>query len=154
MLFRSTSFLGDRIPFRRATVVDDADGTVLGETDAIELVTLGQRRGIGVVGGGPKRYVVAIDHETAVVRVGDEAALSRVQQTVRDVAWSADPVSGPVRAQCSAHGTAHAATLEVRDEGGSVEVRWDTPQRVVSPGQSVVFYDAEDRVVLGGGTAV
>ena len=89
-----------------------------------------------------------------MVRVGDEAALSRVQQTVRDVAWSADPVSGPVRAQCSAHGTAHAATLEVGDGGSSVEVRWDTPQRVVSPGQSVVFYDAEDRVVLGGGTAV
>ncbi|MFZ9629820.1 MAG: tRNA 2-thiouridine(34) synthase MnmA [Ilumatobacteraceae bacterium] len=150
------TFLGDRIPFRRATVVDDADGAVLGETEAVELVTLGQRRGIGLPGGGPKRYVVAIDHAASVVRVGDDAGLLRAHQMVRDVVWSAGPVPGEARVQCSAHGAARAAVLEPGDAGDArtVRVTWAEPQRVVSPGQSIVFYDATDRMVLGGGVAV
>ena len=118
------------------------------------LVTLGQRRGIGLPGGGPKRYVVAIDHDAALVRVGGEAALARTHQRVRDVVWAAGPVTGRARAQCSAHGTSHAATIVVGDDGESIDVSWTEPQRVVSPGQSIVFYDEADRVVLGGGLAV
>ena len=55
------AFLGARIPFRSGTVVDRA-GTVLGEVPSIELVTVGQRRGLGLPGGGPKRYVTEVDH--------------------------------------------------------------------------------------------
>ena len=69
------AFLGSRIPFRAARVVDAVDGRELGEVDALEMVTLGQRRGIGLVGGGPKRYVVDIDHASATVSVGDESLL-------------------------------------------------------------------------------
>ena len=56
-----TQFLGDRIPFRRGDASSTRDGSRVGEVDAIEMVTLGQRRGIGLPGGGPKRYVVDID---------------------------------------------------------------------------------------------
>jgi len=145
------AFLGSRIPFRSADVVDATDGTVLGRTDAVELVTLGQRRGVGLVGGGPKRYVVGIDHDAAVVRVGDEAMLDRTEQVVGSLVRAHRPVEGPVRVQCSAHGTAHPSTLEIR--GDEVVVHWASPQRVVSPGQSMVFYDATDERVLGGGIA-
>ena len=53
-------FLGRRIPFTPARVVD-SDGSTVGTVPAIELVTVGQRKGLGVPGGGPKRYVLAVD---------------------------------------------------------------------------------------------
>ena len=53
-------FLGRRIPFTPARVVDSG-GSVVGTVPAIELVTVGQRKGLGLPGGGPKRYVLAVD---------------------------------------------------------------------------------------------
>jgi tRNA-specific 2-thiouridylase len=140
------TFLGSRIPFRKATVVD-ADGSVLGDVPAIEIVTLGQRRGIGLPGGGPKRYVTKIDHDTLTVVVGDETELLTDDLSVGDVVWADQPHTGEVMVQCSAHGVAEPARLE--DE----VVRWRTPQRRVAAGQSVVFFDPTDRYVLGGGIA-
>jgi tRNA-uridine 2-sulfurtransferase len=146
-----TEFLGTRIPFRRARVVDAVDGTELGEAESLEMITLGQRRGIGLPGGGPKRYVVDIDHATATVRVGDETMLDVDTMRVGDIVWSHEPVEGEVRVQCSAHGATQTATAEVTD--GEVRLTWHTPQRRVAPGQSVVLYDLTDTYVLGGGIA-
>lgn len=147
-----TAFLGSRIPFRRATVVDATDGTPLGEVESLEMVTLGQRRGIGLPGGGPKRYVVDIDHATATVKVGDEAQLFAESMGVAGLTWAHLPVTGDVLVQCSAHGATMAATI--RPVGDRVEVQWAQPQRRVAPGQSVVFYDPDDTIVYGGGTAI
>ena len=146
-----TEFLGTRIPFRRARVVDAVDGTELGEAESLEMITLGQRRGIGLPGGGPKRYVVGIDHATATVRVGDESMLDVDTMRVGDMVWSHEPSEGEVRVQCSAHGATNVATASVID--GEVHLRWHTPQRRVAPGQSVVLYDLADTFVLGGGIA-
>jgi tRNA-specific 2-thiouridylase len=64
------------------------------------------------------------------------------------------PVEGPVRVQASAHGATHAATLAlVAGDPSSVRIEWDTPQRRIAPGQSVVAYDPTDTKVLGGGIA-
>jgi tRNA-specific 2-thiouridylase len=145
------TFLGDRIPFRRGTVVDTS-GVQVGEVDALELVTVGQRRGLGLAGAPAKRYVVEVDHATSTVVVGDADDLLRASLTVHDVSWGASPVAGEVLVQWSAHGRAHAATLAPVD-GGSIVVEWSEPQRVIAPGQSVVFYDPSDTYVLGGGTA-
>jgi tRNA-specific 2-thiouridylase len=140
------TFLGARIPFRRGTVVDAA-GSVLGDVSAIEMVTVGQRRGIGLPGGGPKRYVTSVDHDTATVVVGDEADLFDTELRVHTISWADQPFAGDVMVQCSAHGTAQPA--ELRDG----TVRWRAAQRRVAPGQSVVFFDEHDRYVLGGGLA-
>ena len=148
-------FLGDRIPFRKAQVVDAVTGDVLGNTDRLELVTLGQRRGIGLPGGGPKRYVVAIDHAAGTVMVGDDSMLDTPTTRVGQVTWAAAPLAGVVRVQCSAHGDADLAELDVLsvDREGVLEVRWALPHRRVAPGQSVVFYDPDNLTVIGGGLA-
>ena len=72
--------------------------------------------------------------------------------------WSAEPVTGAVRVQCSAHGAAVGADVHVDDQ--VVVVRWHTPQRRVATGQSVVLYrdevtadGATTEVVVGGGLA-
>ena len=151
------TFLGSRIPFRSATVVDTAGATV-GEVPAVEMVTLGQRRGLGLAGGGPKRFVIDIDADQGVVTVGDEADLLTPSHTVHDMTWLHAPdrvcTLETVLVQCSAHGTPKPATVSIAADGRTVCVRWIEPQRRISPGQSMVLYDASDRFVLGGGICV
>ncbi|MGI9052923.1 MAG: tRNA 2-thiouridine(34) synthase MnmA [Ilumatobacteraceae bacterium] len=151
-------FLRRRVPMHAAQVVDTA-GAPLGRVDAVELVTLGQRKALRLPGGGPKRYVVGIDRSAGTVVVGDAGDLRRPGLVVERVTWTDTPVEGDVLVQCSAHGEAQRAATTVggdrgdRDGRDEVTVRWHEPQRAVAPGQSVVFYDPSDEVVLGGGIA-
>ncbi|MEM1333279.1 MAG: tRNA 2-thiouridine(34) synthase MnmA [Actinomycetota bacterium] len=154
------SFLGDRIAFRSARVVDGG-GTDVGRVDAIEMVTIGQRRGLGLPGGGPKRYVTDVDVAAGVVIVGEETDLCVAGLTVDEVSWVDEPLGRgagevfeaetPVLVQCSAHGRPRAGRAVTSVDGRSVGVRWNEPERRVAPGQSVVFYDETDSRVLGGG---
>ena len=152
------AFLGKRIPFRVAEVVNE-DGSPAGKVEALELVTIGQRKGLGMPGGGPKRYVVDVDRPNARVTVGDESGLLRETFTVRNIVWSdAGDVArlattNDVLVQSSAHGEVHPATLQVGDVATSVVVSWLSPQRRIAAGQSVVFYDPTNRFVIGGGIA-
>jgi tRNA-specific 2-thiouridylase len=144
-------FLQRRIPFHPATVIDTT-GARVGEVAAVELVTIGQRRGLGLPGGGPKRFVVDVDRAKSTVVVGDAMDVMRPGLDVRAMSWVDEPVDGDVLVQSSAHGVAHPAHVECDD--GGVSVRWHEPQRRVAPGQSVVLYDPTDTYVLGGGLAV
>jgi tRNA-specific 2-thiouridylase len=138
-------FLGRRVAFTAATVVD-ADGGVVGRVDALELVTVGQRR--GVTGGGrPRRYVTGVDRATATVRVGSSDELLTDRLAVEGLRWVDGPVGGEVVVQTSAHGRPQPAVV-----AGDVVV-WREPQRRVAPGQSVVCYDRSDTFVVAGGTA-
>ncbi len=143
-------FLGRRVPFHPATVVDRA-GAALGRVDAVELVTVGQRKGLGLPGGGPKRFVVDVDRERSTVVIGSDDDLRRERLDVGGVTWVERPVEGEVLVQCSAHGSASPATVALSVDG--VHVRWHESQRRVAPGQSVVIYDSTDTYVLGGGVA-
>jgi tRNA-specific 2-thiouridylase len=146
-----TAFLGSRIAFHRADVVDTG-GAVVGAVDAVELVTLGQRRGIGLPGGGAKRYVVDVDRGASTVVVGPEDALERDAQRFTGAVWAHEPVTGDVLVQCSAHGAPATADLSACPTDGTVQ--WRARQRVVAPGQSMVFYDPTNTYVLGGAIAV
>jgi tRNA-specific 2-thiouridylase len=142
------AFLGRRLPLQPARVVDSA-GRRLGAVPAVELITVGQRKGLGLPGGGPKRFVLDVDRESGTVIVGSDAELRRDALRVERPTWVDGEVVGPARVQCSAHGSAEPARLTLID--GAVHVEWEEPQRRVAPGQAVVFYDPSDRYVLGGG---
>lgn len=137
-------FLARRIPLTPGRVVD-ASGAEVGRVDAVELVTVGQRKGMELAGAAAPRYAVAVDVPAATVTVGSADDLLVDATPVEGFAWADGPVCGPVLVQTSAHCTADEAELV----GG--EVRWAAPHRRVAPGQSVVFYDADQ--VLGGATA-
>jgi tRNA-specific 2-thiouridylase len=130
----------------------DTEGERIGEVEAVEMVTLGQRRGVGG-GGGTKRFVVDVDVPGRRVVVGPETMLLTESEVVGQVSWSSSVVSGTVRVQCSAHGEANLAVVE-SDGDDNVVVRWREPQRRISPGQSAVFYDEAGDVVLGGGVVI
>ncbi len=153
------AFLGKRIPFRTAQVVHE-DGTLVGQVEALELVTIGQRKGLGLPGGGPKQYVVEVDTPRARVVIGEESRLMCESFTVQRIVWSDAgdatrlALINDVLVQSSAHGQVYPATIEiVSNANNSVRVDWLSPQRRIAPGQSVVFYDATNRYVLGGGIA-
>ncbi|MCB0977007.1 MAG: tRNA 2-thiouridine(34) synthase MnmA [Acidimicrobiales bacterium] len=142
------SFLGDRIPLTPGRVVD-VEGTRVGEVPAIELVTVGQRRGLGLPGGTDPRYVLDVDPATSTVTVGSKDDLLVSSQRVEDLMWSAEAVTGTVEVQCSAHGRTAPAVVERGDgDGTTATVRWVRPQRRVAPGQSMVFYEGDS--VAGG----
>ncbi len=138
------AFLGDRIPLAPATVVD-LDGNRVGEVPSVQLVTIGQRRGLDLGGDAQRRYVVDVDTAARTVTVGHRGALLVEEQPVTDVAWSHGPVDGPLAFQCSAHGPTRPGRLD-----GST-IRWDEPQQRVAAGQSIVAYDGD--LVVGGAMA-
>jgi tRNA-specific 2-thiouridylase len=145
------AFLGSRIGLRPGRVVDQS-GSVVGAVPAVELVTIGQRKGLGLDPGpdasGP-RYVVGVDMTGASVTVGPLDALLVTEIAIRDAAW-VDGSPAPnerLEVQVSAHGRPVPATWS---PPGSVMVA--EPIRRVAPGQSVVLYRGD--AVVGGGTAL
>ena len=138
------SFLGDRIAMRPGVVVDEV-GRPVGAVDAVELVTIGQRHGLGLAGGGAPRYVTSVDVPAATVTVGTKADLLVDRVALDDLSWASGPVSGPVLAQCSAHGTPIPARVEGHD------VAFTAPGRRVAPGQTIVLYEGDE--VIGAGIA-
>ncbi len=138
-------FLADRVALTPGRVVDTA-GAVVGEVPAVELVTVGQRRGLGLATGSP-RYAVDVDVSRATVTVGAAEDLLVDHVRLTRCSWVDGEPEGPVEAQCSAHGQVHGA----RWDPAAATVRFAAPVRRVAPGQSVVLYRGDE--VLGGGLA-
>ena len=145
-----TAFLGERIPTRPAPVVD-LEGREIGRVDAVELVPIGQRRGLGGTGGGDRRYVVEVDVATPRVVVGGEADLCTSTIRVEGFRWSTVPVDGEVLVQRSAHGRVEVGAVRAEPRSGRAEIELRSPVPRVAPGQSVVVYDGD--TVAGAGTA-
>jgi len=140
---RST-FLGTRITTRPGAVVD-REGLQVGAVAAVELVTIGQRRGLGLRGGGDPQYVVAVDVPRATVTVSGALDLLVDRVELDALAWVGAPVVGPLLAQVSAHGVPRPCQVDGH------AVAFTSLARRVAPGQSVVLYEGD--VVVGAGVA-
>jgi tRNA-specific 2-thiouridylase len=138
-------FLAQRIELHPGRVVDGASGSVLGTVAALELVTVGQRRGLGASACGP-RYALAVDAGSATVTVGSAHDLLTDGVELTGRTWVASPLpeGASVLAQLSAHGRPLPAELT-----GTGLRYLDGPQRRVAPGQTVALY-VDDEVVGSG----
>ncbi len=103
-------FLESRIDLTPGRVVDDT-GRQVGEVEAVELVTVGQRRGLGLRKQQAPSFVTSVDVTTATVTVGRKEDLLDREVALVDLVWADAPVSGPVLVQCSAHGEPRPGTL-------------------------------------------
>ena len=134
---------------RPGPIVDEA-GAELGRHGGVHRFTVGQRRGLGLASTRP-RYVLEVRPATATLVVGDEQALLAEELRVREVNWLSVPEpQHAIRARCRIryrHAEAEA-TIHPGAEGHAT-VRFDRPQRAMTPGQAAVFYDGV--VCLGGG---
>src|SRR5438309_458896 len=144
-------FLRRRVPdvFRPGAIVDRR-GNTLGAHGGIAGFTVGQKRGLGLATGRPL-YVIDLDPERNTVKVGEAADLERGRLVATSVNFIAcAPPSSPLRVAAKIRHSHQPAAATVRAlNGDTAEVVFETPQRAVSPGQSVVFYDGD--VVVGGG---
>jgi tRNA-specific 2-thiouridylase len=138
-------FLASRIELHPATVVTE-EGRAVGSVPAAELVTIGQRKGLGPTVGD--RYVLDVDTAAGRVTVGPERALMVHRTPVQSMSW-VDGEPSPrelLEVQLSAHGVPVPARW---DPSGWVVTR--SGVRRVAPGQSVVLYRGD--AVVGGGLA-
>jgi len=163
---------GEQLPDTSGELVT-TDGKVLGHHEGVHNFTVGQRKGLGVATGSPL-YVININGAEGKVTVGGNDDLLSRTLIARDLNWiaidglhdSAAEANAPMRVHANAPMRVHAnapmrvhAKIRHRHEpapavlenapNGEVRVTFDEPQRAITPGQAVVFYQ-EDLVVGGG----
>jgi len=133
--------------FKAGAVVDEG-GRVLGEHRGIAHYTIGQRRGLGIATGTPI-YVTQVHADENTVVVGSYDALLAPGLLADRANFSGGVDVDVFRAEVKIRYLHRAAAATVyRLDGGRVRVVFDSPQRAVTPGQAVVFYDGD--IVLGG----
>ena len=152
---RFRDFLARYLPASPGAI-QTADGREIGRHQGLMYYTIGQRQGlrIGGVANAPDApwYVVEKDLQRNVLKVAqghDNPLLMRDRLTAAQTHWvgAQAPAS---RFRCLAR-CRHRQPLQhcsVRVDDATLAVRFDRPQRAITPGQSIVFYDAE--VCLGG----
>ncbi|HET9732427.1 MAG TPA: tRNA 2-thiouridine(34) synthase MnmA [Acidimicrobiales bacterium] len=141
-------FLGSRVPLRPGRLVDSDTGAELGVVDAVELVTVGQRKGMGNGGGDARRYAVDVDVNAATVTVGPLERLLTHRVSVGPATWSDVPLAAgeEVEVQTSAHGNPVPGRWE------EDHVLFADRQRRVAPGQTVALYHGD--LVAGSALAL
>ena len=129
----------------------DETGRVLGRHRGLECYTAGQRKGLGVSADRPL-YVISKNAENNTVLLGDNEELFSAALLASRVNWIAGETPAE-KVYCTAktrYSQKECDAVVTPLEGGCAHVELLTPQRAVTAGQAVVFYDGEE--VLGGGT--
>ncbi len=127
------------------------EGRVLGEHSGLANYTIGQRKGLNLASPVPLYVLQKNAAENALV-VGAAEELGTRELLAVNVNWTGGEVpTGPFRAMVKSRYTARETPGLVTplDNGTKVAVRFDLPQRDITPGQAAVFYDGGQ--VLGGG---
>jgi tRNA-specific 2-thiouridylase len=145
---------GDLVATRRPEAgrpgpILDRGGAVVGSHAGIGRYTIGQRRGLGLVGEAP-RYVVEVDPSRNALIVAGQEALFKDRIVVGRVNWIVPPPPPERVTVRIRHAADDVPARVVADGEHTVTVVFETPQRAPAPGQAVAFYDGVR--VLGGGT--
>lgn len=129
------------------------DGKVLGRHKGIIHYTVGQRKGLGLSMGYPV-FVLEIRPETNEVVIGtnEDSMATRVRANKLNF-MTIEDLTEPMRvwAKIRYNHKGDWCTIEKMGED-EVLCTFEKPQRAVTPGQALVFYDGE--YVLGGGTII
>lgn len=139
---------GEALPDSSGELVSTS-GEVLGSHSGIHNFTVGQRKGLGVATGSPL-YVIELrgDQRQVVVGGGDELYSSSLR--AHRLNWiSIESLDRPMRVQAKIRHRHQPADAEIYMAGDEAVVQFGEPQRAVTPGQAVVFYDGD--IVVGGG---
>lgn len=127
----------------------DETGRVLGRHRGLAAYTTGQRKGLGVSADRPL-YVLSKNAADNTVLLGDNEQLFSSSLLGKNASWTMAAPSAPIRATAKTRYSQKEAAASVSVEGDTVRVVFDEPQRAITAGQAVVFYDGE--TVLGGAT--
>ena len=131
----------------------DQNGNVVGTHKGAAAYTIGQRKGLGLAMGEPV-YVTEKNMQRNTVTVGPNEALFHRSLLADSCNWIAfSELSEPIRIKAKARSrmAEQPATIYPM-ENGQIRVDFDEPQRAITPGQAVVFYNGD--AVIGGATIV
>ncbi|MFZ3102781.1 MAG: tRNA 2-thiouridine(34) synthase MnmA [Desulfitobacteriaceae bacterium] len=141
----------------------DSQGKILGEHQGIIHYTIGQRKGLGVTFGKPM-FVIGLNPESNEVVLGEDQDVYTESLWANDLNWiSITQLQVPVKVEAKIRYKAQPSPAvvypleavsgsEVGLQLAKVKVCFETPQRAVTPGQAVVFYQGE--LVVGGATII
>lgn len=125
----------------------DLEGKVLGQHRGIPFYTVGQRRGLGI-SSTERVYVVGIIPQRNQIVVGRREALQVKGLVARELNWFVSEI--PERALAKVRYKHPEKWCQIKPlQGDAIEVIFEEPIEMVTPGQSVVFYEGD--LVLGGG---
>ena len=123
-------------------------GEVLGKHKGLINYTIGQRKGIGISYSYPL-YVIDLDYKNNELIVGKEEDLYSKKLFAKELNFQVE-VEDEFKCFAKIRYRAKEAKAVAKKTNYGVEVEFVEPQRAITKGQSVVFYD-EDGIVLGGG---
>ena len=139
---------GEELPDTSGELVT-ISGEVIGTHAGIHNFTVGQRKGLGVATGSPL-YVIELRGDKQQVIVGGDHDLRSRTLRAHRLNWIAfDTLESCIRVKAKIRHRHEPAEAEVRMDGNRVAVTFDEPQRAITPGQAIVFYD--ENLVIGGG---
>lgn len=127
-------------------------GKLLGQHQGTHRYTIGQRKGLGIAWSEPL-FVVSIDTARNLLVVGEKPHVLSNGLVAGDLVWIIPPAEGEFTVTCKIRFRHQPVACRVRlVSGGCCEVFFNEPQKAVTPGQAVVFYQGDE--VLGGGRIV
>jgi len=142
------SFIAKHIPIKAGDIVN-TEGKVLGKHTGLAQYTVGQRQGLGLA-SNERLYVLKLDvaNNRLVVGIKDQLLSDRLLAT--NLSWvSGKAPQEPIDVTAKIRYKSPEAAARLRLNDGVAEVNFYQPQRAITPGQAVVFYQGE--AVLGGG---
>jgi tRNA-specific 2-thiouridylase len=128
------------------------NGRIIGKHLGTHRYTIGQRKGLGIAWSEPL-YVVAIDTDQNRIVVAEQQHVFAGGLLAEEVSWIQHPPEDEFSSSCKIRYRHNPVACYVRiQENSCCEVRFEAPQKAVTPGQSVVFYQGSE--VMGGGRIV
>lgn len=106
------SFLQERMKMKPAKVIT-TEGEEVGRVPAVELVTIGQRKNLGIGGMREPKFVLEVDVDEGTVVIGNREDRLVKAQPVAPVEWIGEPTDGPLLVQCRAHGNVAEGRIAV-----------------------------------------
>lgn len=143
------NFIANRVPTAQALKsgeIIDSSGKILGSHNGVANYTIGQRKGLGIAAPHPL-YVTKINVANKKIVVGTNDELFTTTLRAIEPHWIYKPTL-PVTLQAKIRYGAKFSACTVDEEKNFLQVDFFDPQRAITPGQSIVFYDGDE--VLGG----
>jgi tRNA-specific 2-thiouridylase len=141
-------YLKTQLPIKKGKIIS-THGVVVGEHDGVWFYTEGQRAGIGATGGGVPYYVASkkIKTNELVVAPRKNPHLFAKALMASQLNWLVDALPRSFRAQARIRYRHNLVPVSVKIIRHQAIVKFDSPQRAITPGQSIVFYPAGGRDV-------
>ncbi len=130
----------------------NSKGEILGRHLGLYNYTIGQRKGLGISNKVPL-FVLGFNREKNEVIVGEEKELYKTELEVKDINLLLfDEINDWLDVEVKTRYSSKQAKAKIIQDGNKIKVKFEEPQRAITPGQSAVFYI--DDIVVGGGKII